>query len=183
MRRVILVGILVLAVAGLIAAALASAGQTFVPAAVGHQLEIRFEPVGCHSWSLDQGSFKAEQTIQLRTGQSIVVTNHDVCPHTLVETSGSPISIENLTPAAPAKHVTVVGYTELAPSANVVKTGSPGAMVTANARTAATFYQPGNYVLVTHEGETTLPGDWTTIGSDNQLVLHVQVAAGPRFPE
>src|SRR5512146_2916503 len=141
MRRVILVGILVLAVAGLIAAALASAGQTFVPAAVGHQLEIRFEPVGCHSWSLDQGSFKAEQTVQLRTGQSIVVTNHDVCPHTLVETSGAPISIENLGPATPAKHVTVVGYTELAPS-------------TASARTEATFNQPGNYVLVTHEGDT-----------------------------
>ena len=183
MRRVILGGTLLLAVVGLVAAALASAGQTFVPAAVGHQLEIRFEPIGCHSWSVDHGSFKAEQTVQVRTGQSIVVTNHDVCPHTLVETSGAPISIESLAPTTPPKHVTVVGHTEIASSENAVRAGGPGVMAAANARTAATFYQPGNYVLVTREGETTLPGDWTTVGPDNQLVLHVQVVAGPRFPE
>jgi hypothetical protein len=183
MRRVILVGALLVALAGLVAVALATAGPTYYPALVGHQLEIRFEPVGCHSWALDGGAFKAEQTVQLRAGQSIVVTNHDVCPHTLVETSGAPISIESLAPAAQPKHVTVVGYNELVPSARGVMTGSPGELATANARAVATFYQPGTYVLVTDEGETTLPGDWSTVGPDSRLVLHVQVIPGPGFPE
>jgi hypothetical protein len=183
MRRVILAAAPLLAVAALVSAA--GARQTFSPTAVQHRLEIRFEPVGCHSWSLDGGAFAADRTLRLRTGQSLVVVNHDVCPQTLVQTAGNPVAIRNLAPAAVPRHVQVVGVREPEPvvSLRLLEAREPGEMTAMGDRTEVTFYEPGAYVLVTHEGETTLPGDWSTVGPDNQLVLHVQVDAGRQVPD
>ena len=182
MKRLLLIGTVLLTLAGLVAV-VAAARQSQVPSAVQHQLEIRFEPVGCHSWSLDGGAFKADQTLSLRAGQSVVVVNHDVCTHTLSEKSGRPIAIENLSPTASSQHVHVIGFQDYLPPAATSGSAERGLMTSVGGRTEATFYQPGTYVLVTHEGDTTLPGAWSTVGPDNQLVLHVHVYAGKHMPE
>ena len=60
-----------------------------VAAAPGHaSVVIRHQVRGCHSWSVNGGTFKASQSITLRHGGSLVVTNNDVMPHKLVLTSG-----------------------------------------------------------------------------------------------
>ena len=72
------------AVAGVAFAALASAGS-----APGHAtVLIRHQVRGCHTWSVNGGPFRAIQTVALRRGGWIAVTNDDVMPHKLVKTSG-----------------------------------------------------------------------------------------------
>jgi plastocyanin len=51
-------------------------------------LVIRHQTRGCHSWSVNGGAFAPAQGIALKTGATITVTNNDVMPHTLVQTSG-----------------------------------------------------------------------------------------------
>jgi hypothetical protein len=46
---------------------------------------------GCHTWSVDNGPFREVQSITLRQGSRLTVTNNDVMPHTLVLTSGAAI--------------------------------------------------------------------------------------------
>jgi plastocyanin len=60
-------------------------------------LLIRHQTAGCHSWSVDKGAFKASQTIALRHGATMTVTNNDVMPHTLVLTSGPAVTIAHAT--------------------------------------------------------------------------------------
>jgi plastocyanin len=60
----------------------------------GHaSLVIRHQTHGCHSWSLAGGAFKASQSVTLRRGSWLAVTNDDVMPHTLVLTSGPAVRI------------------------------------------------------------------------------------------
>jgi plastocyanin len=54
---------------------------------------IRHQMHGCHSWSVDGGAFNARQSITLRHGGWLAVTNNDVMPHTLVLTSGPSLRI------------------------------------------------------------------------------------------
>jgi hypothetical protein len=76
MKRAILAAIADVAIAGLTAGALAG-----IPAANGnatgasHDLVIRPEVVGCHSWSLDGGAYTVDQTVRLREGESVAVVN------------------------------------------------------------------------------------------------------------
>ena len=72
MPRKSIFAILVL-VASLMAATAAAA------AARGHaSLLIRHQVRGCHAWSVDGGAFKATQTVKLRHGSLLVLTNNDV---------------------------------------------------------------------------------------------------------
>jgi plastocyanin len=72
--------------AAMLVAAIAAGGA---PAATGHaSVVIRHQTRGCHSWSVDNGAFAASQTIALKRGVAITITNNDVMPHTLVQTSG-----------------------------------------------------------------------------------------------
>jgi hypothetical protein len=60
----------------------------------GHaSLLIRHQTHGCHAWSLAGGAFKASQSVTLRRGSWLAVTNDDVMPHTLVLTSGPALTI------------------------------------------------------------------------------------------
>ena len=51
-------------------------------------LTIRHQAVGCHSWSLNGGAYRVEQTVRLREGQSLRVVNGDGHVHRLVKLSG-----------------------------------------------------------------------------------------------
>jgi plastocyanin len=76
-----------------IAAVLVSAVAP-VAAAPGHaSVVIRHQVRGCHSWSVNGGTFKASQTLTLRHGGSFVVTNSDVMPHKLVLTGGPAVRL------------------------------------------------------------------------------------------
>jgi plastocyanin len=72
-------------------------GVTGVAAAAsspGHaSLVIRHQMRGCHSWSANGDAFKASQSITLRHGGWLTVTNNDVMPHTLALTSGPSLRI------------------------------------------------------------------------------------------
>jgi plastocyanin len=56
-------------------------------------LVIRHQMRGCHTWSANGDAFKASQSITLRHGGWLTVTNNDVMPHTLVLTSGPSLRI------------------------------------------------------------------------------------------
>ena len=83
--------LLALAIAGVVAGTAISATTTPRHASI----LIRHETHGCHSWSANGGAFKASQSITLRRGGSLTVTNSDVMPHRLVLTSGPALRITN----------------------------------------------------------------------------------------
>ena len=91
-------------------------------------LVIRHQTRGCHSWSLNGGPFKATQSITLRHGGSLTVTDNDVMPHTLVLTSGPSLRLAH------------------------PKLGRPGASLT------LTFAKPGVYRFTTKAGEDYMAG-------------------------
>ena len=119
--------LLALAIAAALAVAAVSA------AAPGSaSLVIRHQTRGCHSWSVNGGAFKAKQSIALRHGGWLTVTNNDVMPHTLVLTSGPSLRI-----AQPAlRHM--------------------------GASLKVTFTRPGVYHFTTKAGEDYMAGVKTT---------------------
>ena len=130
------------AIAAVVAAGAASAAST-----PGHaSLLIRHQMLGCHTWSVNGGSFKASQVVTLRRGGWLAVTNNDVMPHKLVQTSGPAIRF------APANLAHM------------------GAVV------AVTFLRPGVYHFTTKPGEDyPAVAGIKTIGEDNVLRLTVTV--------
>src|SRR5258708_33338087 len=81
--------VLAAALATVIAAGAASAAST----SSGASVVIRHQLRGCHSWSVNGGAFKVSQSITLRQGGWLAVTNRDVMPHTLVLKSGPSLRI------------------------------------------------------------------------------------------
>ena len=134
--------LLAAALATVIAAGAASAASTSSATIV-----IRHQMRGCHTWSVNGGPFKAGQSITLKRGSGLTVTNNDVMPHTLVLTSGPMLRI------APAK------------------LGHMGAAV------KVAFVHPGVYRFVTKPGEDyPAMAGMKTIGEDNVLRLTVTVS-------
>lgn len=85
MKRLLV--LLVAAVAGVgLVAAFASAAPAKAPKTA--KVLIRHQMVGCHTWSINGGPFKAAQTMTLARGGTIAFVNDDVMPHRLVEKSG-----------------------------------------------------------------------------------------------
>jgi plastocyanin len=77
-----------------LAVALGLAGAASAASSPGHaSLLIRHQVRGCHSWSVNGGALKASQSITIRRGGWLAVTNNDVMPHTLVLTSGPSLRI------------------------------------------------------------------------------------------
>src|SRR6266496_1172718 len=72
--------------------ALAGASLVFAAPASTHMsgpvLIIRHETRGCHAWSVDNGAYKASQTVTLNRGVHLEVGNNDVMPHKLVKVAG-----------------------------------------------------------------------------------------------
>src|SRR5689334_15484670 len=80
-------------------AVLVSAGAIMATAASasgGSSLVIRHQTKGCHAWSVNGGPYNATQAIRLKRGASLSITNNDVMPHKLVETSGPAVTISRL---------------------------------------------------------------------------------------
>ena len=82
----------VVAVAGVASAVAFASGSATTHAA----LVIHHQKHGCHAWSLDGNAFKASQSITLRRGGSVSITNNDVMPHKIVATSGPAVTITRL---------------------------------------------------------------------------------------
>ncbi|MDX6628458.1 MAG: hypothetical protein QOH00_704 [Gaiellales bacterium] len=123
-------------------------------------LVIRHQTHGCHSWSLDGGAYKPSQAVTIRRGGSLIVTNNDVMPHKLIETSGPAVTITRLS----------AGMAGMG-----LKGKFPPAMM-ARMRSAAkvSFTKAGIYKFTTKAGEDYMSGI-KTIGDDNVLKLTVTV--------
>jgi hypothetical protein len=91
-------------------------------------LVIRHQTHGCHSWSLNGGPFKVKQSIALRHGGTLTVTDDDVMSHTLFLTSGPSLRIAH------------------------PKLARPGALL------EITFTKPGIYRFATKAGEDYMAG-------------------------
>jgi plastocyanin len=76
-------------------AAVAVSGIASAAPASRASVVIRHQTHGCHAWSVNGGAYKATQAITLRGGATLSVTNNDVMPHTLVQTSGPAVVIPN----------------------------------------------------------------------------------------
>jgi plastocyanin len=76
---------------GLAGAASAASAQSHASVVIRHQMR------GCHSWSINGGPFKASQSITLRRGALLTVTDNDIMSHRLVLTSGPALRIANAT--------------------------------------------------------------------------------------
>jgi plastocyanin len=74
----------VVAIAVAAALAVASSG----PAANSTAVSIRHQMHGCHAWSINSGPFKPALAATVRQGAVVKITNNDVMPHKLVQTSG-----------------------------------------------------------------------------------------------
>jgi plastocyanin len=142
-----MVGRTSLALALAVAAALLTAGVSAAAAPGNASLLIRHQVRGCHSWSVNGGAFKATQSITLRKGGWLSVTDNDVMSHTLVLTGGPALAI----PGAKLAHM--------------------GASLKVRLTT------PGVYHFKTRAGEDypSMKG-MKTIGEDNVLKLTVVVA-------
>lgn len=109
-------------------------------------LLIRHETRGCHAWSVDGNAYKASQSLELRRGGVLTLTNNDVMPHTLVLTSGPAIAI----PHARLAHM--------------------------SASLTLRFTHPGVYRFTTKAGEDyPMMASLKTVGEDNVLRLTVVV--------
>jgi hypothetical protein len=122
-------------------------------------LLIRHQVRGCHAWSLNGGAFNAVQTIHLTRGASLVVTNNDVMPHQVVETSGPAI---------------VVKLVSRGMGMGVASHGV-GMMSHMGATVKVTFPASGVYRLTTKAGEDYMEMG-PTIGEDNVLRAIVTVS-------
>jgi plastocyanin len=132
--------ILLIAAAGmLIVAATASAGGAT-------KITIRHQLHHCHSWSVNNGSWKAVQDVRVTAGSAIVFQNNDVMPHRLVETSGPALKLPK--------------------AANMSHMGAYFALV---------FPKAGTYHFKTVAGDDYMKGV-KTLGEDNVLTLTVRVA-------
>jgi len=144
--------------------ALAAVFAAVAPAARSSHasLVIRHQVRGCHAWSLNGGTYKTSQTLALTRGGSLTVTNNDVMPHKLIETSGPAVS-----------------YTRLAGRMSGMmglKGNLPPAMLgRMAASTKITFARAGVYHFTTKPGDDYMAGI-KTVGPDN--VLHLVVRVG-----
>ena len=139
--------------AGALASGASAAGS-------GSTLIIRHEMRGCHAWSANGDAYKATQAIKLHRGASLSVTNNDVMPHKLIETSGPGVKITRLSRG------TGMGMMGTMPPAMLARMGSSSKV---------TFTKPGVYKFTTKAGEDYTSGI-KTVGEDNVLRLTVSVS-------
>ncbi len=146
--------------AALVSAALVIVSTAAASAPKSAALLIRHQTRGCHSWSLNGGPFTTNQTISLSRNGSLTITNNDLMPHALIETSGPAARVQNLpSPMGMGMHGSF----------------GPGVMAHMGAVTKVTFPASGVYRFTTKAGEDYLPGI-KTIGEDHvlRLIVHVR---------
>ncbi len=122
-------------------------------------LLIRHQYAHCHAWSLNGGPFGAGQSVMLKRGASLIVSDFDVMPHQLVKLAGTSVTMRN-------------GSTMPMMGGYVSQT--PGLMSHMGASTTVTFSEAGVYRFRTRAGEDYMQGIHTS-GADNVLTLTVTV--------
>jgi hypothetical protein len=139
-----------LAVAGGLVAGCGSGAQTATPSAPKTaKLLITHVTRGCHDWSVNGGSPAPSQTVSLRRGGSLTVTNKDVMPHTLVQIKGPAAA------GATAPQMTHMG-----------------------AQAKISFARAGVYHFTTKAGEDyPYASGVKTVGADHTLQLEVTVTS------
>jgi hypothetical protein len=142
------------------ATAVASADASAAPAKTA--IQIRHQTVGCHSWSVNGGPYKAAQSVRLARGGSLTIADDDVMTHQLIRVSG-PKVVYRLVDAG----TTMMGMLK-APYA-------AGMMPHTGATLSVTFAKKGVYTFKTAAGEDYMKGVKTT-GPDNVLKLTVTVS-------
>lgn len=125
-------------------------------------LVIRHQVRGCHAWSLNGGPYKAVQRVRLARGGSLLVTDNDVMPHRLVETSGPAVAIKLVRPGMMGNGM-------------MGNQSAPGMMGRMGATQKVTFSAKGVYTLTTKAGEDYFDAG-KTIGEDNVLRVIVTVS-------
>ena len=145
-----------LTLAGILAAAAPAAGSTHASVVIRHQLR------GCHAWSVNGSAFRATQSVTIRAGGSISVTNNDVMPHKLVELSGPAVVYTRLKAGMSGKGMGLEGAFR------------PAMLARMGAASKITFAKPGLYRFTTKPGEDYMAG-MKTVGEDNVLRLTVNV--------
>jgi hypothetical protein len=125
-----------------------------------HAVVIRHQVRGCHTWSVDGGAYRATQSLVVRRGSWLTITNNDVMPHQLVKTSG------------PAVLFTAV---KTPMGMGIMGTFAPSMLAHMGATVKVTFRHPGVYRFKTRAGEDYMKG-METIGEDNVLQLVVTVS-------
>jgi hypothetical protein len=81
-----------------LALTLGLAGAASAATSASHaSLLIRHQTRGCHSWSVNGGPYKVSQSITLRRGGWLTVTDNDIMSHKLVKTSGPTLLIAHPT--------------------------------------------------------------------------------------
>jgi hypothetical protein len=145
------------AVASLTAVATAGTATGRASLAIRHQVR------GCHAWSLNGSAFMATQSVGLRRGSSLTITNNDVMPHALIKVSGPSVRYVNLQTGTMGAGMGVAGK------------AAPGAMNHMGASTKVFFAKAGVYRFVTKAGEEYMSG-MKTVGEDNVLRLTVTVS-------
>jgi hypothetical protein len=133
---------------------------TGASASGGSTIVIRHQVKGCHSWSANGDAYKATQAIKLQRGASLSITNNDVMPHKLVETSGPTVKITRLSPGLG------MGMKGTFPAPMMARMG---------ASSKVTFTKAGVYKFTTKVGEDYMSGVKTS-GEDNVLRLTVTVS-------
>lgn len=123
-------------------------------------LVTRHQLRGCHSWSLNDGPTRINQTVSINRGGSITVTNDDLMPQKLVETRGAQVIYTRVTMGAP------MGAKKAYPPAMLARIG---------ATSKISFAQAGTYRFTTHAGNDYMAAA-KTVGPDNTLHLTVRVA-------
>jgi plastocyanin len=147
--------------AGVVAGVASAPASAANSAAKPSTLVIRHQTHGCHSWSLDGGAYKPSQSVTIHRGGSLSITNHDVMPHKLIETSGPAVTITRLSAG-------------MAGMMGLKGTFPPAMLARMNAAAKVTFRTPGVYKFTTKPGEDFMSGI-KTIGADNILKLTVSV--------
>ena len=126
----------------------------------GSTLLIRHQLHGCHSWSANGDAYKATQAIKLHRGASLSVTNNDVMPHKLIETSGPAVTF--------TRGKTGMGM-------GLKGTFTPAMLPRMGSSSKLTFTKPGVYKFTTKAGEDYMTGV-KTVGEDNVLRVTVTVS-------
>ncbi len=108
---------------------------------------IRHQTHGCHAWSVNNGAFRASQTVHLARGGTLTIINDDVMPQALVEKSGPKVHESG--------------------NARLTKMG---------ASVKVTFAKAGTYYFATKAGEDYPGVKAPTVGEDNNLTLTVIVS-------
>ena len=139
--------------AGALASGASAAGS-------GSTLVIRHQLQGCHSWSANGDAYKPAQAIKLHRGASLSVTNNDVMPHKLIETSGPAVTFTRL---------------KAGMGMGLKGTFAPAMLPRMGSSSKVTFTKPGVYKFTTKAGEDYMTGV-KTVGEDNVLRLTVIVS-------